>query len=134
MNNNFYPLSMNLEEKAFTVLLDFAKENDLFVRWGTKGFSLNVRLETDFVGLCCGYPPNSVYRQSIYIVIEEIRKKVKNGDEIILDYKKMLSSFNHFISAKSNYKWIIDKSFKEEYMIEFCAILSELKSKIEQNT
>jgi len=117
---------------AFTYLLKFAREKSYLIRWGTKGFSLNVSLDNGFVGLCFGNPPQSVYKQSIYAGIEEIRKKISNSDGIIQVHKKMLSSIPSFIKAGSYYKWIINKSYNENDMINFCNILDDLKTKIEQ--
>lgn len=44
------------------------------LRWGSKGFSLNLIFDDGFVGLCFGYPPTSVFKQSIYTGFEEITK------------------------------------------------------------
>jgi hypothetical protein len=51
---------------VFERILDFAKENSHPLHWGEKGFSLNVNLSGNHVPVCYGYPPHSVYKQSIY--------------------------------------------------------------------
>jgi hypothetical protein len=94
----------------FQQLLEFSKSNGLFFRWGSKGFSLNLPINNGFVGLIFGYPPDSVFKQSIYTGFEEIRKKVNNSDSIISYFRHELEKSGNFISAKSNLKWIIDKS------------------------
>lgn len=50
----------------FEKLLTWAKSNSFPIHWGTKGFSLNVNLSGTHVAFCFGYPPKSVYQQSIY--------------------------------------------------------------------
>lgn len=50
-------------------LLEWAKGNAFPVHWGTKGFSLNVNLQGTHVAFCFGYPPNSVYQQSLYTAL-----------------------------------------------------------------
>jgi hypothetical protein len=117
-------------ETAFKTISNFAKENSLIFRWGSKGFSLNLPLIGGFVGLCFGYPPSSVFRQSIYTGFEEIRKKVPNYEKIIFFYKEQIGSINCFVPAKSNYKWIIDESYKESYMEKYLAILKQVIEQI----
>jgi len=56
-------------KRVFGRLLELAKENSFPVHWGVKGFSLNVNLEGIHVALCYGYPPDSVFQQSIYTVL-----------------------------------------------------------------
>ena len=113
-------------EIAFKSISGFSKENTLIFRWGSKGFSLNFPLHNGFVGLCFGYPPNSVFKQSIYTGFEEIRKKVPNHEKIISFYKERIESMNCFVLAKSNYKWIIDESYKETDMEIFLSILKQV--------
>jgi len=118
-------------EIAFKAISNFAKENSLHFRWGSKGFSLNYPLTGGFIGICFGYPPNSMYKQSIWTAFEELRKKVPNHEKIISFYKEQINAMNCFILTKSNYKWIIDEKFKESDMDKFLTIL---KLVIEQIT
>ena len=117
-------------ETAFEAISNFAKENSLIFRWGSKGFSLNLPFIGGFVGLCFGYPPNSVFRQSIYTGFEELRKKVPNYEEIISFYKEQIDSMNCFLPAKSNKKWIIDETYKEEDMVKYLTILKQVIEQI----
>ncbi len=61
--------------EVFQQIFEFARQNSLMFRWGSKGFSLNLELDTGFVSLFFGYPPDSVFKQSIYAGIELITKK-----------------------------------------------------------
>ena len=115
----------------FTKIFNFAEEENLFFRWGSKGFSLNLSIENGFVGLCFGYPPNSVFKQSIYSGFEEINKKVNNSELIIKYYKTELSKIGLFEPAKSNLKWIINKEYKAENIQDLFNILKQVIEKIE---
>jgi len=118
---------------VFQQLFDFAKSNGLLIRWGSKGFSINVKINDGFVGLCFGYPPQSVFKQSIYTGFEEIRKKVINSDSIIELYKTELAKTNKFISAKSNLKWIVDKPTDKNDIGDFLTILKLIIDKIHKS-
>jgi predicted DNA-binding protein YlxM (UPF0122 family) len=117
---------------VFEKIFEFAKSNDLFLRWGSKGFSLNLPIENGFVGLCFGYPPDSVFKQSIYSGIEEITKKVNDYESIVEYYKKALEKTGFFEPAKSNLKWVINKSVDNDRIMGFLNVLTELVSKIKE--
>ena len=51
---------------VFNRILAYGKQEGMRFNWGTKGFSMNLDLNGIRVALCLGYPPNSVYGQSIY--------------------------------------------------------------------
>ncbi|MCK9208860.1 MAG: hypothetical protein M0P66_17250 [Salinivirgaceae bacterium] len=116
---------------VFESLLEFAEKEKLTLRWGSKGFSLNKTFDNGFVGLCFGYPPSSVYKQSIYSGFEEIHKKVKNADSVIELYKTELEKFDKFEPAKSNLKWVLSKSVKNEEIDNYLGILKRVIEKIE---
>ena len=123
--------SLDSNGKAFfSAVFKFAEEEQLLIRWGSKGFSLNVVFENAFVGLCLGYPPHCVFKQSIYTGFEEITKKVNNAEEIIKEYQEKIKTFGEFVQAKSNLKWIITREYDEKYITRFLNILSETVVKI----
>jgi len=133
VNEKQFAASLNkYGETAFTAISRFAKENSLIFRWGSKGYSLNLPLIGGFVGICFGYPPNSVFKQSIYTGFEELRKKIPNSEKIISFYKEQIDSMNCFIPAISNFKWIIDESYKENDMEKFLTILKDVIEQIKQ--
>ncbi|MDD3581816.1 MAG: hypothetical protein PHW74_12450, partial [Desulfobacca sp.] len=53
-------------KQVFVKIFELAKTQSLPLHWGTKGFSLNVNLQGIDVPLCYGYPPDCVFKQSIY--------------------------------------------------------------------
>ncbi len=118
--------------EVFQQIFEFAKQKGLMLRWGSKGFSLNVELDTGVVGLFFAYPPSSVFKQSIYTGFEEITKKVNNPEEIIEFYKKHLENLGYFVKAKSNLKWLIDKEYSENDVKQFLDIIEEVISKIKE--
>jgi len=118
--------------EIFQQIFEFTKQKDLMFRWGSKGFSLNVELGTDFVSLFFGYPPNSVFKQSIYTGFEEIIKKVNNPEDIIELYKERLENLGYFIKAKSNLKWMINKAYSKDEVKQFLGIVEDVISKIRE--
>ena len=117
---------------VFQHIFEFAKQNGLMFRWGSKGFSLNIELDTGFLGLFFGFPPGSVFKQSIYTGFEEITKKVNNPEDIIEFYKERLENLGYFVKAKSNLKWVIDKAYSENEVKQFLAIIDEVISKVKE--
>ena len=115
----------------FEALTKFADKEKLVFRWGSKGFSLNKTLENGFVGLCFGYPPSSVYKQSIYTGFEEIRKKVNNADMIIDFFRLELERVGKFESAKSNLKWVLNQEIIPSDIEKYLDILRQVIQKIE---
>ena len=99
---------------VFKKIFDFADKENLMFRWGSKGFSLNLPFENGFVGLCFGYPPTSVFKQSIYTGFEEITKKVNNSEKVISDFKAELKKHKNFENARTNLKWIISRKSETE--------------------
>ena len=114
---------------VFKRLFDFANKENLLLRWGSKGFSLNLSFENGFVGLCFGYPPTSVFKQSIYTGFEEITKKVNNPEKIISDFRTELKSQKNFEVAGKNLKWLITKKSETE-INNFMGTLKTLVGKI----
>jgi len=98
----------------FNRLFDFANNENLLLRWGSKGFSLNLPFENGFVGICFGYPPTSVFKQSIYTGFEEITKKVNNPEKVISNFRNELKTQKNFEEAGKNLKWVITKKSETE--------------------
>jgi len=94
---------------------------------------MNVNFDNGFVGIYFAYPPNSVFKQSIYTCFEEITKKVNNSQEIIDFYRDNLLKINVFEPAKSQLKWVISKKYPEDKTIEFIKTLKQVIEKIKQN-
>jgi len=120
-------------KKVFDRIFEFAKKNQLLFRWGSKGFSLNLELEDGYVGLFFGYPPDSVFKQSVYTGFEEIAKKVNNSEQVVARYRSSLESLGHFINARSNLKWVIDKEYSDDQIGQFLSVIEEIILEIKEN-
>lgn len=112
---------------VFNQIFKFANENSLNIIWGSKGFSLNMFLNEKNIALLFGYPPKSVFKQSIYSGFEEIKKKIENSEMIIEYFKKELMNTGLFVNAQSNVKWIINKRISDS---EVKLLLDTVKSVI----
>ncbi|MCD6168503.1 MAG: hypothetical protein J7J33_04255, partial [Caldisericia bacterium] len=124
--------------KVFQKLFEFADENALVFKWGSKGFSLNVDLEGNLVPLLFGYSPNSVFKQSIYTGNELILRKVNNGEEIVNMYVESLTKLGYFVKIKPkgeavNLKWLINKEYSEEEINCFLKILQKVSIEIKEH-
>jgi hypothetical protein len=101
----------------FKKLLLWAKENSFPIHWGTKGFSLNVNLSGTHVAFCFGYPPNSVYQQSIYSALfgrGGLLSKINIPDqELNIIYSNAVKT-GLFQPAGRELKCIIDQNFSEK--------------------
>jgi len=123
--------SLNINgKKVFEKIFSFGKKNNLIFKWGSKGFSLNVEINSENVTLLFGYPPNSVFKQSIYTRYEIILKKVNNPEEVIDFYRTKIKSCGYFQNVGSNSKWMIDKLYSEEEVNKFLNILEKVIMKI----
>lgn len=70
VTENGFMASLDDNGKAvFSRILGLAKDKSMPIHWGTKGFSLNIDLGGTHVAICYGYPPESVYKQSIYTAL-----------------------------------------------------------------
>lgn len=117
---------------VFNKIFEFGDKNNLVYKWGSKGFSLNTEVNNNLVALIFGYPPNSVFKQSIYTGYEMISKKVNNSEKIIDFYKTKIDHFGNFESAGSISKWVINQPYSEDNINEFLNILKEVNEKIKK--
>ena len=79
----------HLDEKEavfYRKLLEYAKENNLSIRWGTKSFSINIVKNGDNINLLRGYCNLSAFGQALFATVGNIKTKVSNGESIIKEY------------------------------------------------
>lgn len=112
--------------KVLNQILNFVKENNLQIRWGSKGFSVNFIIDNGFIALFFFYPRDSVFKQSIYTGFEEIIKKVNNPEDIVRFYRTNLEKLGFFVTAKSNLKWVIDSEYTDDQINSFLKIIRQL--------
>lgn len=116
----------------FTELFKLALENHLIIRWGTKGFSLNVEIDGKTVSLLQGYSALAKYGQCILSTNSHIINKVNNGEKIVECYLKLTKQKN-FDKNKSDFIYKINQKIDHKDLEEFKSILSETISSIKEN-
>lgn len=128
--------SQSLDENGkavFEKIYQFAEQENLIFRWGSKGYSLNKTVGSGFVGLCFGYPPDSVHKQCIYARIETIRKKINNSESIVDAYRRNLIELGTFKETKNNLKWVINEKVSNGTLEKFFMTLKQVIILIEKN-
>mgnify|MGYP000457007678 CR=1 FL=1 len=113
----------NLDDNGkivFSKIFEFIDRNNLKIRWGSKGFSANVKKNTDFIGIFFGWPLNSAWGQVIATGFGQIAKKLENSQPIIDYYKseleklKLFNKSDNFFSSQE-LKW--DVTNMNDYQI-----------------
>jgi len=120
--------------RVFQPLFSFAKEEGLLIRWGSKGFSMNVPLGTENIGFLQGYLGSSRYNQSILCLFNQIERKLVDSDEIISTYKEKLEGLGFFkASSDLLLKWDIDRPHTEDEVNEFLLSIKGLVESIRES-
>ena len=115
---------------VFAELLKFAKINNLPIHWGTKGFSLNVDFDGVHVAVCFGYPPHSVFKQSIYTSLlgrGGLLSKINADENVPQMILSEASKTGLFQPAGNELKCIINRPFSTE---EIESLLSWCESSV----
>ena len=109
---------------VFERLLEFARQRSMPIHWGTKGFSLNVALEGNHVAVCFGYPPDSVYKQSVYTALMGrggITSKTAVPEDVVTSLWTEAEATGLFRPAGRELKCLIDHKLSEQ---ELTALIS----------
>ena len=67
-------------------VLALGRQDDMFISWGSKGFSLNVLANGKKFRFCYGYPP-SAYNQGLYTDFKDIRAKTQILPDVLSTIK-----------------------------------------------
>jgi hypothetical protein len=116
-------------------LLEFAKANSFPIHWGTKGFSLNVDLDGTHVAFCYGYPPSSVFKQSIYTALNGhggMLSKIDVTDEEIQTFSTEAQNSGLFQLAGSELKCLIQRLFSDKEIDWLISWLEKITKKIRE--
>ena len=92
-------------EDIFAPLLEFAESHGLPIIWGTKGFSVNARVDGADVCLICGFPPQAKSGQAIITKYFPITKNVNDGQAILDQLQSELKGLGVFESTGKQVKW-----------------------------
>ncbi len=120
-------------KRVFKKIFYFSKKEGFLIKWGTKGFSFNIKYKDMVIALFYGYHKESTYGQSIFTSFEVINRKMNNSQEIIELYSNELSNLKYFIPASSNFKLIINKSYSDDEIERFINVLKKVRDKIENS-
>lgn len=99
---------------VFPRILDLARSKSMSVRWGIRGFSVGVDADGDRVLVCKGYPPRSVFKQTLYAVLRGragIEMKAAAPAEVVDRLWKSAEATGLFTSAGRDLKCPIDRAF-----------------------
>ncbi|MBN1190834.1 MAG: DUF91 domain-containing protein [Dehalococcoidales bacterium] len=119
---NFLESTDQNGKPIFSRILDLSESRSYPIHWGTKGFSLNVNLDGMHIAICFGYPPNSVYKQSIYTATRGaggLLSKIDTSDntDIVKAILLPAQKTGLFKAAGSEVKCVINRKFTEDEII-----------------
>jgi len=113
---------------VFEKLLDFAERHAMPIHWGTKGLSLNVDMNGTHVAICYGYPPASVFKQSIYTTFVgqgRLGSKTSVPEDAINALREKAMATGLFRPARGELKCAIDRAFSDAEVSALLAFLTE---------
>jgi hypothetical protein len=120
----------------FEKLLAWAKSNSFPIHWGIKGFSLNVNLSGTHVAFCFGYPPKSVFQQSIYSALVGrggILSKIDISEQELQAFYTEAQSSGLFQPAGREIKCLINRKFTEKQIEWLFSWLTRVTQEIEKH-
>lgn len=101
---------------VFLRILDLAKRKSMPVHWGTKGFSLNVDIESNHVAICFAYPPDSVYKQTLRTALLDrggVEQKTAVPEKILQGLRKQAEDTGLFVPAGRDLKCHIKRKLSD---------------------
>ena len=102
---------------VFEKLLAIAHAEGLPLHWGTKGFSMNVDVESVRVPVCFGYPPSAFYGQVVVTALAgqgSMTTKANLSDEDLDEVKKMTMATGFFRPGGKDFKCLLDRKFTDD--------------------
>ena len=91
---------------------------------------MNLEFNNGFVALLYGFPPDSVFKQSIYTAFEDINKKIKFSLELFEFCREKFEQLGFISRTAMNFKWMIESEYTDEQINAFLCIVEELILKI----
>ncbi|ADZ09792.1 hypothetical protein Metbo_1565 [Methanobacterium lacus] len=117
----------------FILLFKFASENDLIINWGTKGFSLNVKIDNKNVSLLQGYSNLRANGQIMYSTINSIIKKVENGDEVVDKFISKALTIDNFIKINGGFMFDLKRNLQSDEWNKFKDLVLNTIGDIKKN-
>jgi hypothetical protein len=112
--DKFFETLNSFGKPIFEQMINFAQQSNYPIHWGTKGFSLNVDMRGTHVAICFGYPPDSVYKQSLYTAIMGrggLSYKTNVPEELLIELRNGLLKNEIAQTAGNECKVLIDREF-----------------------
>lgn len=122
---------------VFLKLFEWVKEKSYVVRWGTKGFSVNVLLGENTIPFGYGYIPACIFKQSImtgFYSNHGILRKSNPTEEYFADLIDEGHNMSVLQSAgKGDFKWVIDRAYTDEQIETVFERFDRIVEKLVQN-
>ena len=115
---------------VFSRMLELSREKSMPIRWGVKGFSMNVDLDGTRVAFCYGYPPNAVYKQSVYAALRDARTIGKTAipEETVQALVEQVQTTGLFTPAGQSLKCPIERRLTDaevDALLEWCVAVAD---------
>jgi len=110
----------------FEALLGLADSHRMPIHWGSKGFSINVDVGGSHVALCYCYPPDCVFRESIYLGFDSIGRKVKSSTGIVEDFRSRFNNTGLFQPAGIGLKFVINRNLTQDEIDSLAQLFLQL--------
>ena len=113
--------------RIYERVLALGRTADMLVRWGTKGFSLNVLSNNKIISVCYGFPP-SAYNQALYTSFATIRNKCDVPSEALNDLRESGLATRLLVPAGrgEELRCPTDRNLDESQLIAITGWLTEL--------
>lgn len=123
-------------KSVFERILGFGKQRSMPIHWGTKGFSMNVNLNGTHVAICYGYPPNSVFKQSVYSGLAGaggMTSKTSVPDHVLKSLRAEAQATRLFVPAGSEVKCMIDHNFSDKELSVILAWFDKVAAAVKEH-
>ena len=122
-------------EIVFSRIFDLARRKSMSISWGTKGFSVGVDVDGTRVVVCYGYPPTSVFKQTLYTALRDRAGIQKTGApaEAVARLRNSVEATGLFTPAGRDLKCIIDRAFTDDEVDKLVAWCESVEQAIAQH-
>ena len=120
---------------VFSHILELARQKSMPLHWGSKGFSLNADLDGTDVAICFGYPPDSVYKQSIYTGLHSpggVEKKTETPDQAIETLRQQAEATGLFAVAGRDLRCRVTRMFTDAEVSSLLAWCESVEKAIQE--
>ena len=104
------------------------------IKWGQKGFSLNVVSKGALIVVCFGYPLLSVYKQNIYTGLDSVLKKSNIPEETVETLRENALNTGLFepVGQGENLLCLTNRSWDEDKLAKLTGWMNTVVEHIRQ--